>query len=318
MNLDDPTPQDLYELRAFLRGTLPVDDLCDEQLIEAMRARLDAKIPAPPVRAGSGPTNGRLWLHETLTAGGFKQPEDEHHRADLGDGGETVELGLLGLLVMRHMSGSDEPDWSDERLSRESGATVDDFRRGQALLDEVAVAVGCAASPRPRWWEDRGAPVPPDPAETTSPSPAVQPLEIVRWALLLPDSGPIIVLVVDDSDDDELAGIIASEDMVPAEHFGGVWGTAQRDGHWLVGFRLVELGARTDGIERAWITDNIHRELLETILTVPHLVAILPAELAEDFQTGEDLLPRLAGSLMVEVEDRSPQVAEVLAERGDD
>jgi len=46
-------------------------------------------------------------------------------------------------------------------------------------------------------------------------------------------------------------------------------------------------------------------------------VAVMPEEIAGDARTGEDLLPRLGGSLMVEVEHPSPQVEGVLAERSD-
>ena len=69
--------------------------------------------------------------------------------------------------------------------------------------------------------------------------------------------------------------------------------------------------------ELQFFTDNVHRELLEAILEVPHLVAVLPRELAGDANTYEDMAPRLGGSLMIEVQDRSPQVAKVLAERND-
>lgn len=141
--------------------------------------------------------------------------------------------------------------------------------------------------------------------------------EVVRWALLFPDSGPIVVLVVDDQDDDELASIVACDDMAPSEHFGGVWGTGQRGGYWLVAFMLIELGAGDHGVKRRWVTANIHRPLLEAIVEVPHLVAVMPAEIAGDARTAEDLLLRLGGSLLVEVEHRSPQVAAVLAERSD-
>ncbi len=74
---------------------------------------------------------------------------------------------------------------------------------------------------------------------------------------------------------------------------------------------LIEHGG---GIERQWFTDNIHPELLEAILEVPHLVALMPAEIAGDARTGEDLVPRLAGSLFVQVDESPPQVAEILAE----
>lgn len=78
----------------------------------------------------------------------------------------------------------------------------------------------------------------------------------------------MIILVVDDQDDDELAAIVARENMVPADNFGGVWGTGQRDGYWLVAFQLIELGG---GAERRFFTGNVHPELLDAVLDVPHL-----------------------------------------------
>jgi hypothetical protein len=134
--------------------------------------------------------------------------------------------------------------------------------------------------------------------------------------LLLPGGQEnIIALVVDDTDDDEFAEIVATENMVPSERFGGAWGNGQRDGHWLVAFQLIERGAGAAGVQRQWFTSNIHRELLDAILQVPHLVALLPAELAGDATTLEDFLPRLGGSVLVGVEHRSDEVAQVRAER---
>jgi hypothetical protein len=122
----------------------------------------------------------------------------------------------------------------------------------------------------------------------------------------------IIVLVVDDEADDELVAAVAREDHVPSENFGGLWGTGQKDGNWLVVFGLIQRGG---GLERAWYTDNIHRELLDAILDVPHLVCVMPKEIAGDATTLEAMIPRMGGSIMVGVQHRSPQVAQVLAER---
>jgi hypothetical protein len=144
---------------------------------------------------------------------------------------------------------------------------------------------------------------------------AAAPQEVERWMLLARENEPsVIVLVVDDSADDEITARVASEGTVPSKHFGGVWGTGQRDGVWLLAFQLIELGG---GIERQWVTDNIHRELLEAILEVPHYVALMPSEIAGDARILEDALPRLGGSLFVQVDHRSPQVEQVLAERDD-
>jgi hypothetical protein len=141
------------------------------------------------------------------------------------------------------------------------------------------------------------------------------PQEVDRWMLFDRDDEPsVIVLVVDDSADDEITALVASEGNVPSEHFGGVWGTGQRDGTWLLAFHLIELGG---GVERRWFTDNIYRELLEAILDVPHYVALMPREIAGEARTREDVLPRLGGALFVQVDHRSPQVEQVLGERGD-
>jgi hypothetical protein len=142
------------------------------------------------------------------------------------------------------------------------------------------------------------------------------PQELVRWMWMAPPDQPeIIVLVVDDTDDDELVSRIASERNVPSEHFGGVWGTGQRDGNWLIAFHLIELGG---GLERRWVTDNIHRELLEAVVKVPHYVAVMPSEIAADATSVERVIPRFGSCLFVEVEHSSPQVAQVLAARRDD
>jgi hypothetical protein len=142
------------------------------------------------------------------------------------------------------------------------------------------------------------------------------PQELVRWLWVAPPDQPeIIVLVVDDTDDDELVSRIASESNVPSEHFGGVWGTGQREGNWLIGFHLIELGG---GLERRWVTDNIHRELLEAVVKVPHYVAVMPNEIAADATTVEQVIPRFGSCLFVEVDHSSPQVARVLAARRDE
>jgi hypothetical protein len=144
----------------------------------------------------------------------------------------------------------------------------------------------------------------------------MRPAEMVRWMLLHPEGeASIIVVVVDDNEDDELAALFATEDSVPSDRFGGLWGSGRREGFWLVALHLIEYGG---GIERQWFTDNIDRPLLETILDVPHLVALVPQELAGDAETLDDILPRLGGALIFEVSDRSPQVARILAERSDD
>lgn len=120
---------------------------------------------------------------------------------------------------------------------------------------------------------------------------------------------PIIVLVVEDRDDDELVAVIARERLVPSAAFTGVWGAGKRGGRPIVALQLSELGG---DMERRWFTQDIRRELLEMIVVVPHLVAIMPREVAGDANTAEAVIPRLAGSLVIQVDDRSPQVVQTL------
>jgi hypothetical protein len=139
---------------------------------------------------------------------------------------------------------------------------------------------------------------------------------MTRWMLWLREGeSSIIIVVVDDSADDELTAIFAREDQIPSAGLGGVWGSGQAGGHWLVAFQLVELGG---GVERQWFTSNIHRPLLEAVLDVPHLVAIVPEEIAGDAKTAEEIAPRFGGALILEVDSASPQVAEILTERDGD
>jgi hypothetical protein len=133
---------------------IPAERLSDEQALDLLGQIMRAKIPAPAVPAGSSPINGRAWLATGLTAGGFRQPEDRQQTADLGDRGPPVPLGALAILVMRHLPNARPPfPWTDERLAAGSNRKVDDLRRGQALLDEVAEDVGVPNKLGPRWWE---------------------------------------------------------------------------------------------------------------------------------------------------------------------
>ena len=139
--------------------------------------------------------------------------------------------------------------------------------------------------------------------------------ELVRWALMLVPDGPsTIIVVVDDSDDDELASAVAREDRVPSHNFVGAWGSSEDDGESLVVFQLIQLDG---GLERQWSIENTHRQLLDAILDVPHYVSIMPAEIAGEATTLEAMVPRLGGSLIVGVEDRSTQIEQLLADWGD-
>lgn len=91
-------------------------------------------------------------LGGAAAGGGFRKPEDPEQRARLDDGGPPVHLAVLGVLVMRHLSGARPTGWTDAELAEKVGQREEDLARGQALLDEVAALTGVPATPEPRWW----------------------------------------------------------------------------------------------------------------------------------------------------------------------
>jgi hypothetical protein len=136
---------------------------------------------------------------------------------------------------------------------------------------------------------------------------------VVRWALdPSPDGRQLILLVVDDGGDDELTAILA-HDRVNGRGFSGEWGTGQRGGRWLVGFRLFE---PTAGFQRVLLTDGVDRDLLEAIVDVPHRVALVPQATAGDANAETVLPSHLGRALIVDIEQRSVHVAHLLAPRG--
>jgi len=124
-----------------------------------------------------------------------------------------------------------------------------------------------------------------------------------------PESRPVVILVVDSDDDHELSTVLARGNEV-GERYSGEWGSGQSDGGWLVGFRLFR---PSSGFERVLTTDAVHRELVEAILDVPHLVAIVPQAMAGETGTPAAIGARLDDSLVIEVEQRSAHVARLLA-----
>jgi hypothetical protein len=69
----------------------------------------------------------------------------------------------------------------------------------------------------------------------------------------------MLVLVVDDSADDELVSVLAAANMVPAHGYGGAWAAQVTPGVLTIKFTLVRLGG---GWERAWTFPNPPDELL--------------------------------------------------------
>ena len=149
---EQTTPEEAR--RQLTRMGLPVDHVSDQAVLELLSQIMRTLVPAPAVPAGSPPVNGRAWLAAALTAGGFRRPEDRKQTADLGDGGEIVDLGILALVVMRHLANARPPrGMSDEFLAVDAGAQIDHLRRTQAVLDEVSEEIDRPAKLGPRWWE---------------------------------------------------------------------------------------------------------------------------------------------------------------------
>jgi hypothetical protein len=147
-------PDAIGEVRAFLERRMGIDPatLTDDGVRETARALL--KNLGQTIPAGSPPINGRAWLGAALTIGGFKQPEDRKQRAELNDGGSDVDLAVLAVLVMRYLARSrPKTMWTDEALAAQLHQPVEDLRRSQVLLDEVAGDVGVPSTLGPRWWE---------------------------------------------------------------------------------------------------------------------------------------------------------------------
>jgi hypothetical protein len=110
---------------------------------------------------------------------------------------------------------------------------------------------------------------------------------------------PMVVLVVDDSQDDELTTAVAEASNVPADGYGGAWASqaTTQDGLTMVKFVLIRLGS---GWERAWTLPSPPAEMLDAITGGAHHVAILPRELAGDLD--ELNVASLGGSLIVEAQ----------------
>jgi hypothetical protein len=84
---------------------------------------------------------------------------------------------------------------------------------------------------------------------------------------------PIVVLVVDDSDDGELARVLADNDAVAGADYGGAWSAQVNGERLIVKFRLI----RRDGEwERRWTYTDPGGSVLDAITAGSHHVAIMP------------------------------------------
>jgi hypothetical protein len=110
-----------------------------------------------------------------------------------------------------------------------------------------------------------------------------------------PCGQPIVVLMVDDADDAELASSLAGEESVAATDLDGSW-SAQVDGaRLIVEFRLI----RRDGEwERRWTCTNPGGGVLNAISAGFHHVAIVP--LVGDL--GEFVREGVRGAVVIEAQ----------------
>jgi hypothetical protein len=84
---------------------------------------------------------------------------------------------------------------------------------------------------------------------------------------------PIVVLVVDDSEDSELASLLAGGEGVAASDYDGSW-SAQLDRSGLVIIKFL-LASRDGGWERRWIYTDPGGSVLSAITAGVHHVAIV-------------------------------------------
>jgi hypothetical protein len=84
---------------------------------------------------------------------------------------------------------------------------------------------------------------------------------------------PIVVLVVDDSGDDELASALAGGDGMAAADYVGAW-SAQADGRRLI--VKLRLTGRDGGWRRQWTYADPGGSVLKAITAGSHHVAIVP------------------------------------------
>jgi hypothetical protein len=97
--------------------------MADSAAPAAVCELLARAMPAAHMKAGSRHVDARVWMAEILASGGMTSSEDRSQRAELGDGGHTVDLAVLGILRVRHM-GRARSGWTDEDLAEKIGQPV--------------------------------------------------------------------------------------------------------------------------------------------------------------------------------------------------
>lgn len=112
---------------------------------------------------------------------------------------------------------------------------------------------------------------PDDGREPAGPSPAL------GWAAVpRPDGGTLVLLVGDLPEHMRFAGDRNAADFV-SDDFGGTWFGAALDGTPVLAFGLVEFD-RPEAPAATWYLLDPPPEVLTTVVDVPHLVAVVPAD----------------------------------------
>lgn len=122
---------------------------------------------------------------------------------------------------------------------------------------------------------------------------------------------PMVLLVVDDADDDELVETTAHAGIVSAEGFVGAWHSLGRAVEPRLTLKFV-LTRTADRWSRAWTYEN-PPEAMVVIAAAVHHVAILQREFAGDLS--EFNRHSLAGALITEVDLPAPGKASLLSQR---
>ena len=103
----------------------------------------------------------------------------------------------------------------------------------------------------------------------------------------------LVVIVVDDADDQELASVLASADE--ATGYGGAWSAQVTSRELHIRFHLVRRGAAW---ERHWTWPNPSEDVLDAVTAGAHHVAILPllGDLSQFVKEG------MGGAIMIEAQ----------------
>lgn len=113
---------------------------------------------------------------------------------------------------------------------------------------------------------------------------------------------PLVVVVIDDSEDDELISLIAEAGSVPAPAHHGVWTHLATTRALTIKFNLTR---EESGWRRSWTYPEPPAGLLDTI-EAPHVVAVLSREFAGD---PSDFDPHTLGAAVIVEAQPATQLA---------